>query len=185
MEIPAHTGRMAPSACPACKYVFDAFTAIGHDNSPAPGSFTVCIGCGAVLAFREGEGFDVVPEEVVAAQPEETRSYLRYLSWASKVLRSVPKGAPFPPAYYLDAEVMLVAGRRWMREHPCAHVTFNQVEDHIMYIGALDEKGIDLLACSDDARDLLAFMDKACGNRGTVAQARAALSKLFESTTDA
>jgi hypothetical protein len=41
------------SACPSCGYVMDAATGVGHNAQPEPGSYGICLRCGASLMYTE------------------------------------------------------------------------------------------------------------------------------------
>lgn len=43
--------RLKPSRCPECKKTLDAASGIDTDDSPTPGSVSVCHYCGTLLEF--------------------------------------------------------------------------------------------------------------------------------------
>jgi hypothetical protein len=44
---------MEAQRCPACGYILDAHENIHGTGAPERGDFTVCLGCAAILCYRE------------------------------------------------------------------------------------------------------------------------------------
>lgn len=160
--------------CPHCKEKLDGYASIGHDAVPQPGSLTVCGYCGCI-----GEYTDNSIKIFTAAQLDQLDPETRAMLVKTRNITREHAKKSFPPGYYRDAEAMRAAAVRWVQEHPCAQVTFNRIEDRLLYIGSLNEKGISLLACNEHAAALLRYMDKASGGRGTILQARSVLEVVF------
>ena len=165
--------------CPHCKKLLDGFTALDkEDAKPEPGSLSVCMYCSALMQFVEG-GLAHLAAAEFDALPADTRSQLSRTQEAARYMRAQRDKPGLPPAYYRDVETMYQAADKWIREHPCAALSFHQLDERVMYIGALDAHGINLLACNDPARDLLRAMDLSVNQRGTVFQARTVLEFLL------
>lgn len=50
----SNTVKMPIAECPVCLYEMDAATAIEREKAtPAPGDFSLCINCGALLCYEE------------------------------------------------------------------------------------------------------------------------------------
>lgn len=47
------THKLASLACLNCGTNLDAATGVGHHNAPKPGSITICIRCGHIMAFSD------------------------------------------------------------------------------------------------------------------------------------
>ena len=60
--------------CPACAKVLDASTNTTGDTAPSPGDITICIGCGAVLTYRDGLRLAAVTDPDVLLDPVVRRA---------------------------------------------------------------------------------------------------------------
>lgn len=64
--------------CPSCGVVLDGATPVEGVASPRAGDLTVCLYCGAPLAFTEGLGLRLVPlEELRGLNSETKRDFAR------------------------------------------------------------------------------------------------------------
>lgn len=84
-----------------------------------------------------------------------------------------------PPAgYQLALRQVSEAYLEWIKEHPNAQLRFRLPGPDFGWIGPLDERNIDIIAMTEDARLLLEYMDKASGQQATIAMAAAVLKTL-------
>jgi hypothetical protein len=59
--------RTQPNACLDCGKVMDAATGIGHRRKPRPGSISICLDCGHIMAFDWQLKFRPLTDEEVLA----------------------------------------------------------------------------------------------------------------------
>jgi len=60
------------SPCPNCGKELNSACGLDSEDGPSPGDFTVCIGCGYILAFTEDLGVrELTGEEAIEAAGRE------------------------------------------------------------------------------------------------------------------
>jgi hypothetical protein len=94
-----------------------------------------------------------------------------------------------PPGYIECIERMYKAAREWLAAHPCAQLTFIDIEAEFarraglpagtkVAVGCDLQTAIPLWACSDDARAFLQAMEDASNHEATVLQAQVIVAQL-------
>ena len=82
------TVRLTPRFCPVCFTVLDAAMNLECDDPPAPGDFTICIGCRSILHWTADMNLELSSLEAV---PVSSRFAF------AKVLRIMEEMPPLPP----------------------------------------------------------------------------------------
>lgn len=90
------THSLRPSLCPVCGEFLNAATGAAGADAPHEGDHTVCIACGAMLAFGEAMALRVLTEAEFAALPQEKRTLMMKISLTSRLLprRRAPPERP-------------------------------------------------------------------------------------------
>jgi hypothetical protein len=166
-------------SCPYCKAQLRGHEALdGGAHKPYDGAYSICAECCELSRFADGKLIKVSPQEWDALPQKERDYFVKVRLGLDHVKKTIPK-KDFPPGYYACCATMQKAAEAWVLEHPCAQLSFRELDPKIMYVGALEEKIICWLGCNEPARELLRTIDRATNHEATVMQTRVVLEHLF------
>jgi hypothetical protein len=168
-----HTFKVPDQKCPTCGTKLSAATAVKHDDSPKPGSLTVCIECGTVLEFSESMELRVMTPEQVAELAPEMRQQLQGLS-----------GAKQHAAYANALRKLALAAVAWVEAHKPDGLAFSLPPADVMFIAPLTDDTIAMLAANRRSRSFLRALDRATKMEATAFQAAQVIRAMGLPVTD-
>jgi len=154
-----NTFKVPDQKCPTCGTKLSAATAVKHDESPKPGSLTVCIECGTVLEFGASMELRVMTPEQVAALPAAVREQLQAMSHAKQ-----------NAAYLKTMKKIALAAVKWLETHDRAGLAFSLPPEGVMFIAPLSDDTIAMLAPNRRSRAFLRALDSATAMEATAFQ---------------
>lgn len=81
------TSTMPPAMCPTCAKKLNRASSDSTTDGPNPGDVTVCLHCGAILAFKDDMSLRVFTDEERETLDDATRMNLTRYQWAVQQVR--------------------------------------------------------------------------------------------------